>query len=227
MNGRWRGLVGRVVRKVVGARIPGEARGPRRPPESREQWQQGPASPDESPPLDLEDAEVGWQQVQEWQQNGVAVCVVDVRQPHEWWGGVPAGALLLPMSNHRDWMGRLPRDRPVVFVCAAGMRSLDAAAGLRLSGHSRAYSIPDGFGGWVDAGGPWVHPPTTAPWSARMRVRWSGPAADAPSCETGEVHGFHAGKLDVWLDDGQHLTGVPADDWSPNDPARPSTTTAS
>ena len=219
----------RVVQRLAGARIPGEARGHRRPPESRAEWKPAPP-PEEAPEpeLDLDDVEVGWQQVLTWRQAGQQVCVVDVRQPHEWWGGVPAGALLLPMSEHRTWLPRLPRDRPVVFVCAAGMRSLDAAAGMRLSGHAQAYSVPDGFGGWVTAGGPWVQLPAKGPWTARMRVRWSGGAAVAPTCPTGQVHCVYEGTLDIWLDDGVLLTGVPADQWTPEDiPAAPSPSTTS
>ena len=56
------------------------------------------------------------------------VDIVDVREPAEWAGGHVPSARLVPLSLLRaDPIGALPRDF-VIFVCAQGGRSAEAAA---------------------------------------------------------------------------------------------------
>lgn len=60
-------------------------------------------------------------------RSGTAT-VVDVRERVERRSGTLPGATAMPLSGLRRRLDGLPRDRPVVFVCRSGHRSLVAAA---------------------------------------------------------------------------------------------------
>lgn len=66
--------------------------------------------------------------------------LIDVREPHEWTGGVAAPAVLLPLSDLRhgrkQWGPFLDqhRDRKLLLYCHSGMRSGGAATALRREG---------------------------------------------------------------------------------------------
>ena len=77
--------------------------------------------------------------------------VVDIREPPELAGGVPRGALVLPMDLVPHHLERLPTDRPLVIACAAGARSFGVATWLRQQGYANAVSLS---GGVHDAGVP-------------------------------------------------------------------------
>jgi rhodanese-related sulfurtransferase len=86
--------------------------------------------------------------------------VVDIREPHELAGGVPRGALVLPMDLVPHHVDRLPVDRPLVIACAAGARSLGVASWLRQQGYANAVSLA---GGVHDAGVPLDRPAGVRP----------------------------------------------------------------
>jgi hypothetical protein len=60
-------------------------------------------------------------------------------------------------------LAAIPTDRPVVVICAAGVRSYGVAHYLREQGVPDAWSLSDGFGGLVEAGHPYHQPPSKAP----------------------------------------------------------------
>jgi rhodanese-related sulfurtransferase len=80
------------------------------------------------------------------------VDVVDVREPHEWAGGVIAGAVLLPLEQLRANPVAASKRKQVVFVCAAGVRSQTAARIAAGHGFEAVYSISGGTRAWVKAG---------------------------------------------------------------------------
>jgi rhodanese-related sulfurtransferase len=93
--------------------------------------------------------------VLERQGVGVEMVLVDVRTAAERRAeGAPEGALWRPL--HTLSVEDVPADVAVVFVCAAGMRSLDAAMALRALGHPSAWSLDGGVGAWRRAGGAWT-----------------------------------------------------------------------
>lgn len=79
-------------------------------------------------------------------------AMLDVRERSEWNTGHAPQALHVPLSDIRKAPGRLPRNRPVVVVCASGMRSRAAAEHLREQGFDAA-SISGGMAAWRNAGG--------------------------------------------------------------------------
>jgi rhodanese-related sulfurtransferase len=106
------------------ARALGQTWAPLRPPPERQVARRGEVAPPpipEEPPVDVEALPPGG-----W--------LLDVREPHEYRGGVPAGATCVPMDLVPGWLPHLPRDRTIVVVCAAGARSHGVATWLRLQG---------------------------------------------------------------------------------------------
>ncbi|EYR62354.1 sulfurtransferase [Actinotalea ferrariae CF5-4] len=79
--------------------------------------------------------------------------LVDVREKDEWRSGHAPQARHVPLGRLATDARRLPRDAPVVVMCASGMRSRGAAAQLRAAGY-RATSLSGGLAAWRTAGGP-------------------------------------------------------------------------
>lgn len=83
--------------------------------------------------------------------NSNAYTLVDVRSKAEWNGGKAANAIHIPMSEIKQRMHEVPKDKPVVCICASGMRSLSAAATLGQAGYKPVYNFSGGMGSWVAA----------------------------------------------------------------------------
>lgn len=99
-------------------------------------------------------AEVSATEAFELQQRGAVI--IDVREPDE----VAAGS---PADSERIVRGFLELDiearvsdyeRPVVLMCAGGVRSLFAAPGVQDLGYQDVRSLEGGFGAWKRAGLP-------------------------------------------------------------------------
>ena len=92
------------------------------------------------------------EEAHEMQQEGA--LVVDVRRPDEWVAGHAAGAVHIPVD---DFLGvaedQLPRDRDLLFICAAGVRSGLAAEMASALGfeESRLYNVEQGTPTWIEA----------------------------------------------------------------------------
>jgi rhodanese-related sulfurtransferase len=80
--------------------------------------------------------------------------LVDVRELVEWAGGRIAGAIHIPLNDLPARMGEIPQDKPVVVVCASGVRSLYGAQFLQRSGFPEVYNLEDGTVGWMMRGLP-------------------------------------------------------------------------
>jgi rhodanese-related sulfurtransferase len=86
-----------------------------------------------------------------------SVDLIDVRDPGEWDSGYIDGARLLPLDSLRaDPDAALPRDTPLVFICAKGVRSMQAAKLAERLGHERVYQLAGGTKEWVRSGLPLV-----------------------------------------------------------------------
>ena len=78
--------------------------------------------------------------------------LLDVRENSEWKSGHAPGAIHVALGNIVQAPRRLPKGRPVVVMCASGMRSRTAAKHLRALGFDAA-SLSGGIGAWQRAGG--------------------------------------------------------------------------
>lgn len=78
--------------------------------------------------------------------------LLDVRESSEWKSGHAPGAIHVALGNIDQAPRRLRQGRPVVVMCASGMRSRTAAKHLRGLGFDAA-SLTGGIGAWQRAGG--------------------------------------------------------------------------
>ena len=78
--------------------------------------------------------------------------LLDVRENSEWKSGHAPGAVHVALGNIDQAPRRLRQGRPVVVMCASGMRSRTAAKHLRGLGWDAA-SLSGGIGAWQRAGG--------------------------------------------------------------------------
>jgi len=82
------------------------------------------------------------------------VIVLDVRTPGEWRGGYIKGALLIPMRDVPGSLGKIPKDKKIVVVCATGARSGAVASYLDESGYKWVKNYTGGMVDWQRKGLP-------------------------------------------------------------------------
>lgn len=80
--------------------------------------------------------------------------LVDVRESAEWRAGHAPRARHVPLRSLGAHLDKLPRDRPVIVVCASGMRSRSAARTLADAGFSRVLNVKGGMTAWRSSGLP-------------------------------------------------------------------------
>jgi rhodanese-related sulfurtransferase len=86
------------------------------------------------------------------------IQVIDVREPSETdVSRIPGDVRLIPLAELTAQASSIDQDKPVVFSCRSGGRSLMAAQAFRASGFE-AYSMAGGLLEWKDSGLP-VEPP--------------------------------------------------------------------
>jgi rhodanese-related sulfurtransferase len=79
--------------------------------------------------------------------------VVDVREDYEREAGYVDGSRHVHLTQLAAAAAELDPERPVIFVCRVGGRSLMAAQALRTAGFD-AYSMAGGVKQWADEGRP-------------------------------------------------------------------------
>jgi rhodanese-related sulfurtransferase len=82
--------------------------------------------------------------------------LLDVREPEEYMAGHVPAALNIPQADLASRLEELPRDRPVMVICQAGMRSLRAAQFLKQAGFRDVATVAGGTAAWFGAGRPMV-----------------------------------------------------------------------
>ena len=92
------------------------------------------------------------QEAYEMQQDGA--LVVDVRRPDEGVGGHARGAVHIPVDDVLERAeAELPKDRDLLFICAAGVRSglaAEMASALEYD-PARLYNVEEGTPVWIQA----------------------------------------------------------------------------
>ena len=79
--------------------------------------------------------------------------LVDVRSAQEWRSGRAPRAKHVPLDRLQASTAGIQKTRPVVAICASGVRSASAARLLAAKGY-QAYSIRGGMSAWRQAGEP-------------------------------------------------------------------------
>ena len=79
--------------------------------------------------------------------------IVDVRSPDEFASGHLIGAKNIPLDKLSTDLGKNIADkkRPLILVCASGMRSQKALAVAKAQGFEQAHSLGGGLKIWQDA----------------------------------------------------------------------------
>jgi sulfur dioxygenase len=99
-----------------------------------------------------------WQIEPEWVHQHLGdVHVIDVREHAEVEAspmGLIPGSRVIPLSELRDRVDDIPRDRPIIFSCPAGARSAVAASILEKAGANEVANLRGGILAWRSAGLP-------------------------------------------------------------------------
>lgn len=88
------------------------------------------------------------------QESTPRPLVVDVREMNEFMQVRLEDVALLPMSVFAARFGELPKDRPLLVMCAAGSRSAAATAHLLRNGYTDVANVAGGITEWERAGLP-------------------------------------------------------------------------
>jgi rhodanese-related sulfurtransferase len=82
--------------------------------------------------------------------------VIDVREQPEWAKGRIAGARHIPVGQLDQRIADLEKfkERPLIVVCASGMRSASACSTLRKAGFAKVFALDGGISAWEQAGLP-------------------------------------------------------------------------
>ncbi|MHB8958557.1 MAG: rhodanese-like domain-containing protein [Candidatus Limnocylindrales bacterium] len=80
--------------------------------------------------------------------------LVDIRERDEFMAVRVEDCLFIPMSQLGVRLDEIPKDRPVMLICASGSRSTGATAYLRQNGWEDVGSVAGGIDGWQRLGLP-------------------------------------------------------------------------
>ncbi len=71
--------------------------------------------------------------------------IVDVREPREYEKSHLKGAVNVPLSQLRDRMSEIPKDKPVYLHCRSSQRSYNACLALQGNGYKNVYNISGSY----------------------------------------------------------------------------------
>lgn len=83
--------------------------------------------------------------VRELVQSGA--CIIDIREKDEYKLSHIVGAKNIPLSEIRQRINEIPKDKPVYIHCRSGQRSYNAFMALKQLGFENIYNISGGFMG--------------------------------------------------------------------------------
>jgi rhodanese-related sulfurtransferase len=80
--------------------------------------------------------------------------LIDCRSPEEFRGGALPGSRLIPFWEFTKGNYDLPKDKPILLVCAVGGRSLAVGQLLATKGYREVYNLRGGLEAWGKQGVP-------------------------------------------------------------------------
>lgn len=90
-------------------------------------------------------------------ENRQDLLLVDVRSPAELKEGAIEGSTLIPLMDIVQGKKNIPKDHPVLLICAVGGRSLLLGKTMSKFGWQEVYNLKGGISAWKDAGLPVVY----------------------------------------------------------------------
>lgn len=85
-------------------------------------------------------------------ENNTKHTLVDVRTSGEFNDGHAKNAINIPLHELEKRAGELPRNKPVVVICASGNRSRSGCSQLVKSGFKDVYNLKGGMFAWMTSG---------------------------------------------------------------------------
>lgn len=82
------------------------------------------------------------------------LLLIDVRNPSELREGAISGSTLIPLMDIIRSKQAVPKDRPVLLICAVGGRSLALGKVMSQYGWPEIYNLQGGISAWKEAGLP-------------------------------------------------------------------------
>jgi rhodanese-related sulfurtransferase len=76
--------------------------------------------------------------------------LVDCRSPEEFRQGALPGSKLIPFWDFTKGNYDLPKDKPILLVCAVGGRSLAVGQLLSAKGYHEVYNLKGGLDAWIE-----------------------------------------------------------------------------
>ena len=80
--------------------------------------------------------------------------ILDVRSPDEYKQVRMKNSVLIPVNDLEKRVAEVPKNRPILVICAVGARSKTASDLLVSKGYKEVYHLNDGLVGWYRAGLP-------------------------------------------------------------------------
>lgn len=87
-------------------------------------------------------------QLREFKNEYQGNPLIDVRESHEYKRGHIPGAVNIPLSQMKQRLAEIPKDKPVYLYCQSGMRSKQAGKMLHNNGCSQLAHLTGGIMAW-------------------------------------------------------------------------------
>lgn len=82
------------------------------------------------------------------------LLLIDVRTPQEYQQGALPGSTLIPFRQIMRGNHELPKEKPILLVCAVGGRSYTVGQFLAIRGYREIYNLSGGLSAWAKQGVP-------------------------------------------------------------------------
>ena len=105
------------------------------------------------PEMEEFEVDVRPRHLEAWNDEGKGFQILDIREPFELQQGHLPNSTFIPMNDIPNEYIHLNTRKPIVVVCAAGMRSWSVAQYLRNQGLDNVWSLENGWAAWSEHGG--------------------------------------------------------------------------
>ena len=92
-------------------------------------------------------------------ESDADLLLIDVRSVREYQQGALPGSTLIPFWKIMKGDYSLPKDKPLLLICAVGGRSYAAGTYLVGKGHQKVYNLSGGLSAWAKQGVPLPNSP--------------------------------------------------------------------